>query len=187
LDLMVFGREGGRRMAEYVASLDGVLPELPEDAGRAGVEEVKRLVSGGGTERLGPMMEQMREDMERHCGVFRTEQDLTILTEKLAKYRERWNQVGLEDKNPAYNLDLIEGLELGHMLDCCQAICAGALARQESRGGHYRDDYPERNDAGWHKHTLAYLEPDGSIRLDYKPVRMKPLTAETIELAERVY
>jgi len=131
-------------------------------------------------------MEELREDMEKLCGVFRTADDLEKLQAKLGDYRRRYEQVGLQDQGLAYNLDLIEGLELGHMLDVCDCICAGALARQESRGGHYRDDFPQRDDANWHKHTLSYLEKDG-VRLAYKPVRMKPLTAKTIELAERKY
>ncbi|KIX11321.1 succinate dehydrogenase flavoprotein subunit [Dethiosulfatarculus sandiegensis] len=186
LDLMVFGREGGKRMAEY-ALANEAWPELPEEAGQAGVAEVKRLLDGRGSERLGPIMEEMRGDMERHCGVFRLEKDMIQLKEKLAKYRERYAQVSVQDKGQAYNLDLIEALELGHMLDVCEGICRGALAREESRGGHYRDDFPKRDDENWHKHTLAYLEPDGSARLDYKPVRMQPLTAETIPPAERNY
>jgi len=141
LDLMVFGREGGLRMAEYTESLDA-WPDLPEDAGASGVSEVKRLIDGGGANRLGPLMEELRGDMERHCGVFRTEEDMSILKEKIAKHRESFARAGLEDKGLAYNLDLIEALELGHMLDVCEGVCAGALARRESRGGHFRSDYP---------------------------------------------
>jgi succinate dehydrogenase / fumarate reductase flavoprotein subunit len=185
LDLMVFGKEGGARMAQYARS-DAPWPDLPDNAGDKGVAEVKRLMEGGGTERLGPVMEELREDMEKLCGVFRTAGDLSKLQDKLGAYRQRYDKVGLQDQGMAYNLDLIEGLELGHMLDVCDCICAGALARQESRGGHYRDDFPTRDDANWHKHTLCYLDKDG-VRLAYKPVRMKPLTAKTIELAERKY
>jgi len=186
LDLMVFGREGGRQMAAYVASL-GEYPDLPEDAGSAGVAEVVRLADGGGRERLGPLMEELRADMEKHCGVFRTAEDLEILQGKLEVHAQRFERVGLQDQGAAYNLDLIEALELGHMLDCCRVICAGALARTESRGGHYRDDYPQRDDDNWHRHTLSYLEPSGAVELKYKPVRMQPLTAESIPLAERKY
>jgi len=186
LDLMVFGREGGRRMAQY-AQQNETWPDLPENAGKQGLAEVERLVNGGGGVRLGPLMEQLRDDMERHCGVFRTADDLEQLRGKLAAHRAAYAKVGVADKGAAYNLDLIEALELGHMLDVCQAICQGALARQESRGGHYRDDYPQRDDANWHKHTLALLEPDGQARLEYKPVRMQPLSVPTIDLAERKY
>ena len=186
LDLMVFGREGGRRMAEYVAGLTE-WPELPEDAGKAGMEEVARLMDSGKGRRLGEVMEALRADMERHCGVFRTEEDLLTLKAKLADHRKAYSEITVDDKSKAFNLDLIEALELGRMLDCCMAICEGALARTESRGAHYRDDYPERDDTNWLKHTLAYMEPDGSIRLEYKPVRMQPLSVEPIPPAERSY
>jgi succinate dehydrogenase / fumarate reductase flavoprotein subunit len=184
LDLMVFGKEGGARMAEYVRS-SAAWPDLPGDAGGRGLAEVDRLMAGGG-ESPGPIMEELREAMERHCGVFRTAADLEELEGKLAGFRQRYGQAGLTDQNLAYNLDLVEALELSHMLDVCEGICAAALARQESRGGHYRDDFPERDDERWHKHTLCYLGEEG-VRLDYKPVRMKPLTVDTIELAERKY
>jgi succinate dehydrogenase / fumarate reductase flavoprotein subunit len=186
LDLMVFGREGGKQMAEYARSLTS-WPDLPDDAGAKGVAEVKRLLESDGPEKLGAIMEEMRADMERHCGVFRTAQDLEELNHKLASYRRRYAQIGLADRSATFNLDLIEALELGHMLDICQGIAQAALARTESRGAHYRDDFPERDDQNWHKHTLCYLEEEGQVRLDYKPVRMKPLTVETIELAERKY
>ncbi len=186
LDLMVFGREGGARMAAFVQG-GAPWPELPPEAGKEGVAEVKRLMQGGGQERLGPLMEELRLDMERHCGVFRTADDLQTLKEKLAAHRARYARVGVADQGLAYNLDLVEALELGHMLDVCAGICEGALARQESRGGHYRDDFPSRDDQNWHKHTLAFLAPEGGITLAYKPVRMQPLTAPTIPLAERKY
>ena len=144
-------------------------------------------MNGGGATRMGPLMERMRLDMENHCGVFRTADDLGQLADILAAHRKSYKDVGIQDKGSAYNLDLIEALELGHMLDVATAICAGALARQESRGGHYRDDFPKRDDQNWHKHTLASLNPDGTVSLDYKPVRMKPLSVPTVELAERVY
>ena len=86
-----------------------------------------------------------------------------------------------------YNLDLIEALELGHMLDIASALVESALARTESRGDHFRGDYRDRDDVNFLKHTMAYLEEDGSVRLDYKPVRLKPLTVDTFEPKERVY
>jgi succinate dehydrogenase / fumarate reductase flavoprotein subunit len=186
LDLMVFGREGGKRMAQYIQENDA-WADLPDSAGAGGVAEVKRLLEGNGGESMGAIMEEMRKDMEVHCGVFRLEEDMKILKDKLKGYRERFAKISLQDKGAVYNLDLIEALELGHMIDVCTGICEGALAREESRGGHYRDDFPERDDEKWHKHTLAYLNQDGSSRLEYKPVRMQPLTADPIPPAERKY
>ncbi len=186
LDIMVFGKVGGKRMAEFAESLPEHVP-LPENAGSKGIAEVKNLLNGNGPERMGFIWDELKETMEFNCGVFRTEETLTTQREILKKLCERFKKVGIADRGLTFNLDLIETLELGHMLDFSKAIVEGALARQESRGAHYRDDYPKRDDANWHKHTLATMDEDGTIHLDYKPVRMKPLTVPTFEPKERVY
>ncbi len=186
LDIMVFGKVGGQKMVEFVESMPEHVP-LPEDPGKEGIEEVANLFDSNGEERMGPIWEELKISMEKNCGVFRTEETLSEQKEIVKKLSERFKKVRIEDKSKVYNLDLIETLELGHMLDCSKAIVEGALARTESRGAHYRDDYPNRDDVNWLKHTLAYLNEDGSIRLDYKPVRLKPLTVPTFEPKERVY
>jgi succinate dehydrogenase / fumarate reductase flavoprotein subunit len=119
--------------------------------------------------------------------VFRTRESLLEQKEKTAELKSRFGRVGLMDRGRVYNLDLVEALELSHMLDVAAALVEGALAREESRGGHYRDDHPQRDDENWMKHTMAYMEEDGSIRLEYKRVRSEPLTVETIPPKERVY
>lgn len=186
LDIVVFGREGGRKMAAFAQSLSEPVP-LPEKAGTMGIDEVKNLLAATGKQRMDSIWEELRDTMEKNCGVFRTEESLTTQKQIVEKLCERFKTVSIDDKSMTYNLDLLETLELGHMLDFSRAIVEGALARQESRGGHYRDDYSKRDDVAWHKHSLAYLQEDGSIRLDYKPVRMKPLTVPTFEPKERVY
>ncbi|MBW2086318.1 MAG: FAD-binding protein, partial [Deltaproteobacteria bacterium] len=186
LDIIVFGKVGGARMVEYANRLPDFIP-LAESAGARGRAEVERLLSSGGSERLGVIMEDLRLSMDENCGVFRTAESLTRQKEKLKELQDRFSSIGLDDHSSTYNLDLVEALELGHMLDISQAVVEAALARTESRGAHFRDDCPERDDENWLKHTLAYLSADGGVRLDYKPVRLKPLSVPPFEPKERVY
>jgi len=187
LDIMVFGKEGGARMADYALEKGATWPELPAETYQAGIDEVKALVDGGGQARLGNIMERLRHSMSEHCGVFRIAEDLGHQMDILAELDAEARDLGIEDQDPTFNLDLIEAVELKRMLLVARSITTGAQARTESRGGHYRDDFPARDDEHWLKHTLALLEPDGTIRLDFKPVRMTPLSAPTVPLAPREY
>jgi succinate dehydrogenase / fumarate reductase flavoprotein subunit len=112
--------------------------------------------------------------MDANVMVFRTEQTIKTAVEKIAELRERYLNVSIQDKGKRFNLDLLEGLELGYLLDMAEAMTVAALHRKESRGGHYREDYPNRDDVNFMRHTMAYREvgDDGSetVRLDYKPV-----------------
>ncbi len=186
LDLIVFGKIGGARMVEYVNSLSDFIPLNPS-AGDRGRAEVERLLNAKGSERVGAIMEELRVSTEENCGVFRDEERLTRQKETLKELRERFDHIGLDDRGLTYNLDLVEAVELGHMLDVAQALVEAALARQESRGAHFRYDFPARDDQNWLKHTLTYLSDDGSVRLDYKPVRLQPLSVPSFEPKERVY
>ena len=93
---------------------------------------------------------------------------------EVAELRERYSRVAIQDKGKVFNSDLMEAVELGYLLDCADNLVVAALAREESRGAHWRDDYPVRDDTNWLKHTLATRKDDGSIELDYKPVQMGP-------------
>ena len=106
--------------------------------------------------------------------VVRTEAGLSKMQEILGGLRERYDRVAISDKGAIYNTDLMEIVELGYLLDCADTLVAGALVRTESRGAHFRDDYPTRDDENWMKHTLAYRQDDGSIRMEYKPVKLGP-------------
>ena len=109
-------------------------------------------------------------------GVVRTETSLKEMWSILSDLRSRYERVVVQDKGKVYNTDLMEAVELGYLLDCAETTTAAALARDESRGGHYREDHPLRDDANWLRHSLAYREDDGSVRLEYKPVEMGPYT-----------
>ena len=106
--------------------------------------------------------------------VVRSEDGLRKMQGILGGLRERYARVAIDDKGAIFNTDLMETVELGFLLDCADALVASALARDESRGGHYREDHPIRDDANWLKHTLATRRDDGDIALDYKPVKMGP-------------
>ncbi|MGW4570563.1 succinate dehydrogenase flavoprotein subunit [Streptomyces tendae] len=172
LDINVFGRRAGIAAAEYAQKADFVeLPEAPESQV---VEQIERLRSSTGTERVATIRRELQECMDANVMVFRTEQTIKTAVEKIAELRARYKNVAIQDKGWRFNTDLLEAVELGNLLDLAEVMAVSALARKESRGGHYREDFPNRDDVNFMRHTMAYREvgDDGaeSIRLDYKPV-----------------
>ena len=173
LDINVFGRRAGIAAAEYSAKTASHV-ELPEDPASLVVEQIERLRDSTGTERVAELRRELQETMDANVMVFRTEQTIKTAVEKIAELRERYKNVSVQDKGKRFNTDLLEAVELGNLLDLAEVMAVSALARKESRGGHYREDYPNRDDVNFMRHTMAYREvgDDGteSIRLDYKPV-----------------
>ncbi|KUL37477.1 fumarate reductase [Streptomyces sp. NRRL F-4489] len=172
LDINVFGRRAGIAAAEYAATADYV--ELPEDPASLVAEQVERLRNATGGERVTEIRKELQETMDANVMVFRTEQTIKTAVEKIGELKERYKNVAIQDKGKRFNTDLLEAIELGNLLDLAEVMAVSALARKESRGGHYREDYPNRDDVNFMRHTMAYREvgADGaeSIRLDYKPV-----------------
>ncbi|MFD5819668.1 succinate dehydrogenase flavoprotein subunit [Streptomyces sp. NPDC127038] len=172
LDINVFGRRAGIAAAEYSAKAGFV--ELPENPAEQVVNQVERLRNSTGTERVAAIRLELQECMDANVMVFRTEQTIKTAVDKIAELRERYKNVSVQDKGKRFNTDLLEAIELGNLLDLAEVMAVSALARKESRGGHYREDYPNRDDVNFMRHTMAYREvgDDGteSIRLDYKPV-----------------
>ncbi|MFJ3233421.1 succinate dehydrogenase flavoprotein subunit [Streptomyces sp. NPDC086787] len=172
LDINVFGRRAGIAAAEYSQKADYV--ELPENPAELVVGQIERLRASTGTERVATLRRELQETMDANVMVFRTEQTIKTAVEKIAELRERYRNVAIQDKGKRFNTDLLEAIELGNLLDLAEVMAVSALARKESRGGHYREDYPNRDDVNFMRHTMAYREvgDDGteSIRLDYKPV-----------------
>ncbi|MGW1157318.1 succinate dehydrogenase flavoprotein subunit [Streptomyces sp. NPDC002513] len=172
LDINVFGRRAGISAAEYSQTAEFV--ELPEAPADQVVAQIERLRASTGTERVADLRRELQETMDANVMVFRTEQTIKTAVEKVAELRERYKNVAIQDKGKRYNTDLLEAIELGNLLDLAEVMAVSALARKESRGGHYREDYPNRDDVNFMRHTMAYREvgDDGteSIRLDYKPV-----------------
>ncbi|MFF9621869.1 succinate dehydrogenase flavoprotein subunit [Streptomyces griseosporeus] len=172
LDINVFGKRAGIAAAEYSQKADYV--DLPENPAEFVVSQIERLRTSTGNERVAELRRELQETMDANVMVFRTEQTIKTAVEKIAELRERYKNVAIQDKGKRFNTDLLEAIELGNLLDLAEVMAVSALARKESRGGHYREDYPNRDDVNFMRHTMAYREvgADGSetVRLDYKPV-----------------
>ncbi|HLU26515.1 MAG TPA: succinate dehydrogenase flavoprotein subunit [Longimicrobiales bacterium] len=168
LDLVVFGRRAGIDMARFALEAD--LPPLPQDAAERVVEQIEWLRSANGDESAATIRREMQTLMMNNVGVFREAKGLAEAVEKLQELRERYRRIRVQDRSRAFNTELTETWELGALLDLALVTATCALNRTESRGAHYREDYPKRDDANWLKHTLAYGKPDGTIEIKYKPV-----------------
>jgi succinate dehydrogenase / fumarate reductase flavoprotein subunit len=181
LDILVFGRRAGIAMAHELRSTPAAEPDpAAELAVSQSVSELRGRQDG---ERAASIRLELQEVMFTKCGVYRTQQLLEECRVEVRALRERARRVVIDDKGCRYNTDLVEALELGFLLDCAEATVESAVARLESRGAHAREDYPERDDTDWLKHTFAFRDPDGGApRLAYKPV-----TVTKFEPKPRVY
>jgi succinate dehydrogenase / fumarate reductase flavoprotein subunit len=167
LDINVFGRRGGLSAAAYANASDFV--DLPEDPA-AGVQALlDRLKDGTGTEKVAVIRAELQETMDANASVYRTEDTLARAEKDIAALKERYQHVGVSDRGARYNTELLEAVELGFLLDLAEVLVVSARARNESRGGHFREDYPHRDDEHFMRHTMAYRDGD-EVRLDYKPV-----------------
>ena len=168
-DLIVFGRRSGINAARWAAHES--FGDLPKDAQDASRELLDGLRAGSRKERVAHIRRDLQETMQDNASVFRTQALLDKQVGILAELKERAKGIGVEDPGMQYNTELMEAVELGFLLDNAEQLVHGALNRQESRGAHSREDFQERDDAQWLKHTLIYRDGDG-IRIDYKPVTL---------------
>lgn len=168
LDLVVFGKRAGQRMAQFCAEHEW--EALPESLWGAAREGIERLRCSDGEENAFVIRDELRRTMMKNVGVFRTRELLGATREKIEELKGRFAHIGLADKGRRFNQELLEAWEIGCLLDIAEVTTASAAERTESRGAHYREDYPERDDENWLRHTLATREEDGSIRTGYKPV-----------------
>ena len=172
LDLVVFGRRAGDDAARYIGEADLAMPD--EHAEQPTLELLDAILGRTTGDNAGEIRTELQDNMFDLAFVVRSDESLTKMQQILASLRERYERVAITDKGGLYNTDLMETVELGYLLDCADALVAGALVRTESRGAHFREDHPLRDDANWLKHTLATREHDGTIRIEYKPVKMGP-------------
>ena len=168
LDILVFGRRAGIAMADELTAAARPLPDRAAE--RSAEERVSSLLAGRGRERPAVIRSELQEVMFAKCGVYRTGALLEECRAEVAALQERARYLRVEDKGCRYNTDLGEALELGFLLDCAEATVESAIARTETRGGHAREDFPERDDRDWLKHTFIRRGPDGARQLAYKPV-----------------
>ncbi|WP_084106049.1 succinate dehydrogenase flavoprotein subunit [Demequina sp. NBRC 110056] len=171
LDINVFGRRAGIAAAEYAASIESG-PALPADASarvEGMVATLRETVGGSGTERVAQIRKELQETMDLNVQVFRTADSLAEAAEVVQGLRERYESIAIHDRGTRFNTDLLEAVELGFLLELSEVVIAGAAGREESRGGHYREDFPTRDDEKFMQHTMAYSTPDG-LRMDWKPV-----------------
>jgi len=190
LDLLVFGRAAGNHIVEFNQQ-NKHHKHLPDNAADISLARLARLDSNSSGEYAQDVANDIRNAMQSHASVFRTQALMDEGVAKMAELRERVQNIGLKDKSKVFNTARIEALEVENLIEAAQATIVSAAARHESRGAHTVDDYgdtPEhpngRNDTDWHKHTLWHKEGN---KLSYKPVQMKPLTVESIELKTRTF
>jgi succinate dehydrogenase / fumarate reductase flavoprotein subunit len=158
LDLVVFGRRAGRHIGEYVKEVK--VPSVSEDVADTADRWIKQLTDGQSGPHGGHIMEEMQTVMMENVGIYRNEQDMQTAVDQIQSLLERYQQVRVQDSGRAFNTDLLEVIELRNLLDLSLLTAAAALNRQESRGAHSREDFPDRDDDNWLKHSLAYLNGD---------------------------
>ncbi len=167
LDLVVFGKHAGLKAAEFAQHTDfESLPAHPEEEAR---RQLEALRNGSGTENAFDIGRELRKVMFEEVGIYRNEKGMRQAIEKICELKERYQHIRVRDSGRIFNTELLNAWELGNLLDVAEAVAVSALNRQESRGGHAREDFPKRDDQNWLKHTLIWRR-DGRLEIGYKPV-----------------
>ncbi len=170
LDLVVFGARAGRAIRQWLAQAGPCARDISDlrDASR---EKISRLLAAAGKEQVPRIRNELQELMMEQCSVFRDAAGLEKARRKIQELQQRFGAIGLSFREPRYNMELVEALECEHLLSLAAVIAESALLRRESRGAHFREDYPERDDRNFLCHTLAFKEKEG-MRIEKKPVRI---------------
>jgi succinate dehydrogenase / fumarate reductase, flavoprotein subunit len=157
----------GLRAAEYAKQAD--FEKLPEDAESASKSAFEALRKGSGKENAFDIANEMKKVMFADVGIYRNEKDMQSALDKVRELKERFKDVGVTDTGKIFNTELLNAWELGNLLEIAEVVAVSALNRKESRGGHSREDYPERDDKNWLKHTLI-AKKNGKLEISYKSV-----------------
>jgi succinate dehydrogenase / fumarate reductase flavoprotein subunit len=137
---------------------------------------IEKVRNSKGKEKVAVLRKELQDTMDKNAQVYRTEESLNEALEKIAELRERYEHISVQDKGKRFNTDLLEAIELGFLLDLAEVLAYTALERRESRGGHFREDFPDRNDKKFMVHSMAYKtdkkakKPGDDIKVDWKPV-----------------
>jgi len=177
LDLVVFGRAAAHRAGDMLKANAGQ-PPLPPKAGEASLDRFDRIRHAKGGTKVAELRLMMQRAMQGHAAVFRSSRSMAEGVEKMKQVWSGMTDMSVSDRSLIWNSDLVEALELHNLMGSAMTTMAGAEARTESRGAHAHADYPERDDQNWMKHTLAWCDDSGGVRLDYRPVKMQTLTNE---------
>ncbi len=168
LEALLFGRYVGKTMVEEVDKIE-LRPATEDDAATA-LAEIDYILNNNGDETVTNLREELQDTMTENAGAFRTNETLEKAVSKVKEIRERFKNIRIKDKSKVFNTELQEAIELGHMIDYSAFIVESAIARKESRGAHYREDFESRDDENFLKHTMAYMDENGDISLDYMDV-----------------
>jgi succinate dehydrogenase flavoprotein subunit len=188
IDLVVFGRAAAHRCAELLTPGDSQ-PALPENSAELALSRLDKFRNAAGGTRTAQLRLNMQKVMQEDCAVFRTGEVLEQGHKRIHDVQAGMSDVHVSDRSLIWNSDLIETLELDNLLAQAVVTMDSAKNRTESRGAHAREDYPQRDDKNWMKHTLAWLDAKGNVKLDYRPVHAYTLTNDVayIEPKARVY
>ncbi|MGL4226651.1 MAG: FAD-binding protein, partial [Rickettsia sp.] len=188
LDLVVFGRSSALKAAELISPASPHKP-LKEESLEKIINRFDKIRYNNGNILAADLRLKMQRTMQSHASVFRTQEVLDEGAEMISEIRSGYKDIKINDKSLIWNSDLVESLELDNLLDQALVTVYSAAARKESRGAHAREDYPDRNDGDWMKHTLSSIDETGKVVLDYKPVTLTTLTDEVkaVPPAKRVY
>jgi succinate dehydrogenase / fumarate reductase flavoprotein subunit len=188
LDLVVFGRAAAHRAAELIKP-NTPHKALGEESTQAILNRFDKIKNANGSVSVADLRIKMQRIMQNHAAVFRAEETLAEGAKMIDEARKEYENIKVSDRSMIWNSDLVEALELGNLLDQAVLTMHSAWNRKESRGAHAHEDYKDRDDKKWMKHTMAYLEGDGKVRFEYKPVVGTTLTDEVkaVPPKKRVY